>query len=48
MIGRTLMLVLLVEYIMLVIVFLFEKRFALALYWTGATLLHSAVMIGMK
>ncbi len=45
--GKTLMLFLIAEYIVLGLVFLFQKDYARALYWLGAIILSVGVL-GMK
>ena len=37
-----------VQYVAIMVVYLIEHRFPLALYWLGATILQVAVMWGMR
>ena len=36
------------EYLFVMVVCLFEKRWATALYWLGASILNTGVLLGMR
>jgi len=46
--SNKLMIILLAEYMVLLGVACFEKRWGMSLYWLGAAVLQLGVLVGMK